>query len=214
MSARQPLVVLGSREFAAEVADVAEQAGYSVAAFVENWARGRCEETLEGLPIVWIDDAARYAETHLAVCGLGTTRRSLFVGQAAECGLRFATVVHPSARISPRAELGEGCVVGAGVVVGAHAEIGRHVLLNRGCLVGHHTTIGDYASLLPGVNVAGSCRIGTGTYVGMGAVVIDHVSIGSGSVVGAGAVVTGDVPDHVQVLGVPARVVREGVEGR
>jgi acetyltransferase-like isoleucine patch superfamily enzyme len=80
-------------------------------------------------------------------------------------------------------------------------------------LVGHHTEVGDYASIMAGANVAGSCRIGEKTYVGMGAVVLDHVSIGWGSIVGAGAVVTADVPDNVQVVGVPARVVKEGVEG-
>ncbi len=40
-----------------------------------------------------------------------------------------------------------------------------------------------------------------------GAVVIDHVRVGSFSVVGAGAVVDDDVPDRVQVVGIPARIV-------
>jgi acetyltransferase-like isoleucine patch superfamily enzyme len=33
-------------------------------------------------------------------------------------------------------------------------------------------------------------------------------------VIAAGSVVTRDVPDHVQVMGAPARVTRERVEGR
>jgi maltose O-acetyltransferase len=48
----------------------------------------------------------------------------------------------------------------------------------------------------------------------MGATLLDRISIGSHSVVAAGAVVTRDVPEKVQVQGVPARVVKEGVEGR
>jgi acetyltransferase-like isoleucine patch superfamily enzyme len=48
----------------------------------------------------------------------------------------------------------------------------------------------------------------------MGAVVIDHITIGSHSVIGAGAVVTKDVPDHVLVVGVPARIVKEGIAGK
>jgi acetyltransferase EpsM len=209
-----PLLVLGTREFAVEIADVAEQTGrYHVTGFVENWERERCEEPLDGLPVYWIDDVEVIANTHMAVCGLGTTKRSQFVEQAIERGLRFATVVHPSAQLSAKSSVGEGSIVGVGSVVGARAKLGRHVIVNRGCLVGHHTEVGDYASIMAGANVAGSCRIGEKTYVGMGAVVLDHVSIGSGSIVGAGAVVTGDVPDNVQVVGLPARVVKEGVEG-
>lgn len=208
-----PLLVLGTREFAVEIADVAEQAGYHVAGFVENWERERCAEQLEGRPVHWIDDVGELAATHVAVCALGTTRRSEFVAQAEERGLRFATIVHPSAQVSGKSSVGEGSIVGVGSVVGAHTRLGRHVIVNRGCLVGHHTVVGDFASIMAGANVAGSCRIGEQTYVGMGAVVLDHVSIGSGSVVGAGAVVTRDVPDNVQVVGVPARVVKEEVRG-
>jgi acetyltransferase EpsM len=206
------LLVLGTREFAVEIADVAEQAGYRVAGFVENWERERCVEPLEGLPVHWIDDVGELAATHVAVCALGTTRRIEFVAQAEERGLHFATVIHPSAHVSAKSSVGEGAIVSIGSVVGAHTQIARHVIVNRGCLVGHHTSIGDCASIMAGANVAGSCRIGERTYIGMGAVVLDHVSIGSGSVVGAGAVVTRDVPDNVQVVGVPARVVKEGVQ--
>jgi acetyltransferase-like isoleucine patch superfamily enzyme len=48
----------------------------------------------------------------------------------------------------------------------------------------------------------------------MGAVVLDRITVGVHSVVGAGAVVTRDVPDHVQVIGVPARIVKENIRGK
>jgi acetyltransferase EpsM len=213
MSEPTPLLVLGTTRFAVEIADVAAQTGrYRVAGFVENQERERCSEALEGLPVHWIDDLGELVSTHLGVCGLGTTRRSLFTDQAAAHGLRFATVVHPSAQLSPISRLGEGTVVGAGVVVAAHTEIGRHVLLNRGALIGHHTIIGDYVSVQSGANVAGSCRVGEATYIGMGALVLDHLEIGSRAVVGAGAVVTKSVSDNVLVTGVPARVVKENAD--
>lgn len=210
-----PLVVLGATEFSAEIADVIGDTGkFEVTAFVENDVRERAQTNLGGLPVLWIDEALELATTHLAVCGLGTTHRSRFTEQAAAAGFRFATVVHPSAHVSATSTLGVGTVVSAGAVVAAHTTIGRHVIVNRGTLVGHHTVIGDHVSLQSGANVAGLCTIGDATYVGMGAVILNTVTVGSKSVVGAGAVVTRDVPDNVQVIGVPAVVVKEAIDGR
>ena len=211
----QPLLICGTRSFAAEVADlVSEIPELELVGFVENLDRARCEQPFEGLPVHWVDDLAPLAGTHLAVCALATTHRSRFTRQVEALGLAPATVVHPGARIAPSATLGEGTIVSAGVVVGAHTTVGRHVILNRGVLVGHHTEIGDHASVMPGANVAGNCRIGAAVYVGMGAIVLDNLSVGAHSLVAAGSLVTRDVPDRVQVLGAPARVVKEGIDGR
>jgi len=207
---RQKLAILGTSLFAPEVADIVEDCGeFEVSVFVENWDRARAAGTLLGCPIVWFEDAAPLAATHLALCSLGTTKRRSFIEAAAAMGFRFATVVHPTARVSRRSVVEPGSFVSAGVVVSAQTRIGRHVVANRGVLVGHDTVIGDYVTLSPGANVAGGVSIGAGTYVGIGAIVLDRIRVGEGAVIAAGAVVTKDVPDRVEVMGVPARVVKE-----
>lgn len=210
----QPLLVLGTGNFALEAADlVSEIPGYRLEAFVDSVDRERCQETLNGLPILWVDDVAPMADTHRAVCALGTTRRNRFIERVDALGLPFATLRHPSAHVSRTSSVGEGSLISVGVVVAAHTRLGRHVLVNRGALIGHHTVIGDYVTIGPGANVAGSCQVGEGTHIGMSAIVLDHVTIGSHSVVGAGAVVTKDVPDRVKVVGIPARIVKEAISG-
>jgi acetyltransferase EpsM len=206
------LVILGTRSFAEEVADLAGQRGYEVAAFVENWERERCSEPLLGKEVVWIDDSDALARDHAALCALGTTKRRGFVEQASAHGFVFATLVHPSAVVAPSAELGPGAIVGAGAVIAAQARIGAHVIVNRGALVGHHTRVGDYVTVSPGANVAGCVTIGEQAYVGMAAVVLDHRAVGAGAVVGAGALVTRDVAGRTHVQGLPARVVAEAIE--
>jgi acetyltransferase EpsM len=211
----QPLLICGTRSFASEVAGlVSELPELELAGFVENMERSRCEQPFEGLPVHWVDDIAPLAATHRAVCALATTHRSRFTRQVEELGIAPATVVHQSAQVAPTATLGAGTIVSPGVIVAAHAVVGRHVILNRGALVGHHTEIGDHASVMPGANIAGNCRVGGAVFVGMGAIVLDNLSLGTSSVVGAGALVTRHVPERVQVMGAPARVVKEGIDGR
>lgn len=203
------ILVLGAGPFAEEVADlISGIEGREVVGFVEGRDRTRCERPLLGLPVVWIDEVKSLRNPGLGVCAVGSTKRSRFVQQASDQGLRFTRVVHPTAHLPMTTTLDEGVIVSPHVVVGAHAAIGRHVILSRGVLIGHHTTVCDFVTVSPGANIAGRVRVGEGAYVGMGAIVLDGVSIGRHALVGAGAVVTRDVPEAVQVVGVPARIVK------
>ena len=97
MSDKPPLVILGTRIFAEEVADlVAVGDDYELTAFAENYERERCAGPLLGRPVIWVDDLGPLAATHCAVCAIGTTHRSRFVKPVEAMGFRFATVRHPS----------------------------------------------------------------------------------------------------------------------
>ena len=70
---RIKLLICGTRTLAAEVADLASEIpGVEVCGFVENMDRARCEQPLEGLPVHWIDDVKKLADSHVAVCALAT----------------------------------------------------------------------------------------------------------------------------------------------
>ena len=209
-----PLFVLGTGVWAEEVADVARDAGFSVEGFVENLNPERCEATVDDLPIRWVDEVAKFARTHLVVAGLGTTHRHRFTAQAEGLGFEFATVIHPAARVSSTSRLAPGCFVNAGAVVAAKARLGAHVIVNRGATIGHHTEVSNFCTIAPGTNIGGLCLVGPRAWIGIGATVIDRIRVGEGCVIGAGAVVTRDVPDRVLAFGVPAKVVKEGIEGR
>ena len=207
---KQKLVILGTNLFAEEVADlVSEIEAYQLVGFVENLDPEKCRQTFLGLPVMWIDDVARLDDSYKGVCSIGTTKRDKFIEQALSLGLRFATIVHPTARVSPTASLGQGTIVSAGVIIASHTKIGRHVIINRGNLIGHHTEIGNYVTISPGANIGGKVRVKHHAYIAMGSIILDRISIGNNTVVGAGAVVTRDVPDQVQVVGIPARIVKE-----
>ncbi len=208
------LLILGAGTFATETLDIAEAAGgFEAVGFVVDLDPPPPGSTHSGLPVFPPDDLPLPASECLAVAGIVTTRRRRFIEAMQARGYCFATLIHPSAVISPRAKIAPGCVVHAGVVVSSQTLIEPHVIVNRGCLVGHDNHIQSYSTLGPGANVAGGVDIGTGAYIGVGAVIRDHVTIGAHAVVGAGAVVVQSVPERCLVVGVPARVVKTGVEG-
>ena len=205
----RPILILGTGPYAEEIADFASDIpGVTIAGFVENQDASKVGPRLANLPVYWIDDVAKLAKTHAAVCSFATPKRTNVIAQIASLGIPFATLVHPSAHLSATSTLAEGVIVCPGVVVASNSRIGWHVRINRAANIGHHTTIGDYATVQPGVNVAGLCDIGERVVIGIGATILDRIRVGAGSVVAAGAVVVKDVPEGVQVVGVPARVTK------
>ena len=125
-------------------------------------------------------------------------------------GVPLATIVHPSAIVGPRVNLGVGAIVCPAAMLSCDVTVGRAAIINYGAMVGHDGVLGEACFLAPGVHLAGNVTIGTRADVGIGARVIQGVTIGADAVVGAGAVVIRDVLEGMTVVGVPARPIRGG----
>ena len=123
-------------------------------------------------------------------------------------GIRFDSLVHPRAELSPTASLGEGVIVNAGAVIASWADVGDFCMINRGATIGHDCRISAFANIRPGAHVASNVRIGGGATIGIGATVIEDVTIGNDAYVAAGAVVIADVTPDTRVAGVPARIIK------
>lgn len=135
-------------------------------------------------------------------------RRALADELARRFALRYTTLVHPSAYVSPLATVGEGVYIGANSIVAPGARLHDHVFVNRAVTIGHDTEIGAFSRIQPGSNLGGLSRIGAGVTVGIGATLIERLVVGDGAFIGAGAVVIGDVPARVLMVGVPAAIKR------
>ncbi len=203
------LLVLGAGGHAKVVIDTARAQGWSVYAAVDDnpnlWGH-----PIEGVPVLGsLETAAGWQGWAIIAVGDNHTRYAVSQRYA----LRWATLIHPTAWLSPSAKIGEGTLVAAGVVVQPEAQIGRHAILNTACSIDHDCVVGDWVHIAPGARLAGGVHVDEGALVGIGAVVLPNIRIGAWSVVGAGAVVTREVPPHAVVVGVPARLIREVANG-
>ena len=131
-------------------------------------------------------------------------------------GLGFSTpwtFTDPTVAV-PRSLAAEpGLWANVGVTLGAAGQFERFVLINRGASIGHDARLGQFVSIGPNATLAGEVTLMEGVTVGAGAVVLPRITVGAHAIVGGGAVVTRDVPDRSVVVGNPARVVREDLEG-
>ncbi|MFI5371414.1 MAG: NeuD/PglB/VioB family sugar acetyltransferase [Candidatus Eisenbacteria bacterium] len=118
---------------------------------------------------------------------------------------RYARVVHPAARVSPIARLGQNVLIMAGVVITANAVIGDHVCVLPNTVIHHDAVIGDWSLIGSNVTIAGGVVIEENAYIGSGASIMNGVRVGAGSLVGIGSNVIRNVAAGVTVAGNPAR---------
>ena len=211
----RPLIFVGGGEHAAVVVDAARAEpgrwrplGFTDIAPAAD-ARRRLGISHLGDDAVldrYIAEAVAGGDRTAFVCAIGSPaeRRRAVVARLGPEAI-WATIVHPTAWVSPSATLGEGTVVLAGATVNAAARIGRHAIVNSRVVVEHDVEVGDFVHIGPGAVVGGGAVIGDDAFVGLGALVRDHVVIGSGATVGMGAVVVDDVESDATVVGSPAR---------
>lgn len=134
--------------------------------------------------------------------GVNKTRRKIVESLKG----RFGVAIHPSALVSPSAEIGEGTVVMAGAIINAGVKIGRHCIINIGASIDHECVIHDFAHIAPHATLCGQVQIGEGSLVGVGASVIPCIHIGDWCTIGAGAAVIDNIEDNMKVGGVPAKL--------
>ena len=111
-------------------------------------------------------------------------------------GAQFATLIHPSAIISPSAEIGAGSVISHNASVGPKAHIGKFNMLNSRCTIGHDTQMGDFNFIGPQVVMSGFTKIGNDNMFGVNAATIPAIEVGNNNTIAAGMILTKNVQDN------------------
>lgn len=202
------LVIIGVNGHGKVVADIALAAGtYDEIAFLCNFEK---KTECMGFPIVGKNaDAIRFIEEADFIVAIGDAKtRKKITEELILLGATFATLIHPSAVIGSRVQIGEGTVVMAGAVIQAESVIGKSVIMNTAASVDHNCLVGDYVHVAVGTHLCGMVTVGEEAWIGAGATVINGIHICADCVVGAGAVVVKHIKEPGTYVGVPAKRIK------
>lgn len=198
MEEKKRLVIIGAGGHGKVIADIALLNGYKEIVFHEIATNIK---ECAGFPVVGPKLPTEFLDDDKIIAIGAAKRREMLLKETTN----LVTLVHPSAVISRRVQLGNGVVVMAGAVINSDAVIGDGAIINTGASVDHDCKIGSFAHISVGAHVAGEVTIGDRTWIGAGATVSNNVSICSDCMIGAGAVVVKDILEAGTYVGVPAR---------
>jgi serine O-acetyltransferase len=115
--------------------------------------------------------------------------------------------------IHPGAKIGKNLFIdhGMGVVIGETSEIGNNVTIY------HAVTLGGISPSVESDRQRNAKRhptVGDDVVIGSGAQIIGPIKVGNGSRIAANAVVVNNVPDNATMVGIPAKAVQIGNQGK
>lgn len=126
--------------------------------------------------------------------------RRAIVERFLEAGAKFLGLIHPTALISPSAQIGKGVVISHNASVGPKVRLGNYNILNSRCTIGHDSVIGDFNFISPQVAISGNTTIGNENMIGTNSCTIPGAKIGNKNIIAAGMVIYKPVGDNETVI--------------
>ena len=119
--------------------------------------------------------------------------RRLFNDKLSQC--TPVSIVHPTAVVSPSANIGVGSYIGATAVVSSNAVIGNGCIINIGASIGHDAILGDNCIVNPGARISGNCKIGARTLFGANSFIFQGKEVGEDCAIDALTYIDRDIED-------------------
>lgn len=175
----------------------------------------REEGNLNDIKVYKFDQLSSKKEDRECIVAVGepNSREKLF-NRLKESGFKMATLVDPTAIISPFAIINEGCIISPWVLVANGVFIDSNCLIQTYVNIGHDIKIGKHSVFSSCVCPGGLDVFGEKVYIGMGSIIRDKLNIGDNVIISMGSSVFNDIQSDVIVMGNPARVIRRNEVGK
>mgnify|MGYP002190611978 FL=1 len=160
------LLILGAGGFGQMIQETARLLGYAKVVFLDDAAK--CDNVVGKC----CDYQALLGEYDTAVAALGDNGMRLYwTEKLMEAGYKVPAIIHPSAVVSPSAQIGSGSFIMQRAVVNTHTVIEHGVLVNSGAVVDHDSHVAKGAHIGLGSVVKANCNIDVKRKVEAGEVV-------------------------------------------
>lgn len=209
------LIIIGASGFGREVAWLTERINqytptWNIVGFVDDNPATH-GQTINGYPVLGGHEILTQFPDAYLVCAIGSSNVRRILIEKIESIIdspKYATLIDPSAIVSPLVKIGNGSIICAHTIITVNITIGKHVIFNLDCTVGHDSIIEDYVTVYPSVNISGNSYIQTGVELGTGSQIIQGKAIGKNAIIGAGAVVVKNIPENCTAVGCPATPIK------
>lgn len=199
------LIIIGGGGHAKVVADIAALNGYKVRGFLDD--NQDVKKLLDHDRLGNISDCVKFSNCRFVIAiGNNAVRRSIAEKYNT---LEYATLIHPSACIGSKVQIGEGTVIMPGAIVNACTILGRCCVINSGAVVEHDCTVGDFTLIAPNSTVCGLTKVGSNCWLGAGSTVNNVLSICDDVTLGSGTVVVRDITEVGTYIGIPAKIMKK-----
>ena len=210
------IVLIGAGGFGKEVAYLIERINrvektYDLLGFLDDGKQFNTGNIINGYP--WLGDSSwilQHKNDVFCNCTIGNaSTKAKIQRHLTEQGVRFESIIAPTAGIGPYSEIGAGCVFYGNVGISVNCTVGDGVLMNEGVKLGHDSVVGDYTCIMPGTGISGGCVIGNEVDIGGHVFIVPGKKVGDRARIAAGSIVFSNVRADTTVLGNPAKRMKE-----
>ncbi|MEX0939737.1 MAG: acetyltransferase [Candidatus Paceibacterota bacterium] len=201
-------ILLGYSGHSYVVAEAALQNKLSIIGYTDHKEAMQNPFNLKYMGFEKNDDFEGWNKNYGFILGVGDNR---IRNQIADFILRkneeLVKIIHPSAIIADKVNVGKGVFIGAGAIINPMVKISDTVIINTGAIVEHECNIKKGVHIAPSAVLAGNVSVGMRSFIGSNSFIKEGVNIGEDVIIGAGTVVLTDVPSGNKVVGNPARFI-------
>lgn len=207
------LIIIGGGGFAKEVIWLANDCNRKVIGVLDDSVQTHNTHVQGATVLGDVSSWINYKDCEFIIAiGSPRTRRRVLKKMLTFGEPDFATLIHPSVRLSNTVSIGEGSIICAGSILTADILLGKHNILNLNVTVGHECEFADYVTVAPMVAVSGNVKLHYLVEVGTGAVIRQGLDLAKGSMLGMGGILTKNIPERMIYAGNPAKKLKEIVE--